>query len=497
MTAPPASFNLSAYVLAQARNVPNKDALIIAGAKVQTWTFAALEARVRAVGAGFLSMGLQPGDRVLMRLSNTHAFPVTYLAAIAVGLIAVPTSAQLTKPEITRIANEISPALIVADDDVILPDCAAPILKADQFDSFMGLHPCTFEMGDPNRPAYIIYTSGTSGHPRAVVHAHRAIWARRAMFDGWYGLSRRDRVMHAGAFNWSYTLGTGLLDPWTQGATAIVASDNLDVSAMGHVLSQQDATIFAAAPGVYRRMLRLELPKLPALRHGLSAGEKLPEHIADDWQKATGTPIFEAFGMSECSTFISANPHRPAPRGSIGYIQDDRIVEVLNDDQPVTDGNIGRISVGADEVGLMLGYLTPDGRFDLPLRHRYFQTGDLATLTEDGALVYHGRQDDMMNAGGHRVSPMEVEAAFSSYIGISEIACCEVRVKSDVSVIAAFYTGPNVLDHNDLQAFAAKVLAHYKRPRMYVRRDILPRGANNKLLRRKIRRDWEASHGQA
>ena len=494
MTLPPASFNLAAYVLAQAVRVPDKDALIIAGPQSVSWTYSTLEARVRALGAGFLKMGLRSGDRVLMRLGNNHAFPVTYLAAIAVGLVAVPTSAQLTKPEITRIAQQTTPALIVADATTTLPDYDAPVLMADQFDEFAKLTPCDFDMGDPNRPAYIIYTSGTSGHPRAVVHAHRAIWARRAMFDGWYGLTSEDRVLHAGAFNWSYTLGTGLLDPWTMGATAIVGYE--DAARLGDALSETKATIFAAAPGVFRQMLKADLPALPNLRHGLSAGEKLPEKTLSTWREKTGTPICEAFGMSECSTFISGSPKRPAPAGTIGYIQDGRNIAVLDEEGRAAHGNIGRISIHQDECGLMLGYLTPDGRYDLPLQHRYFQTGDLAARTQDDALIYHGRSDDMMNAGGYRVSPLEVEAAFSDHPKITQVACCEVFVKSDASVIAAFYTAPDVLDQDDLKAFASTVLAQYKQPRLYVHVDGLPRGANNKLLRRQLRRDWETSHGQ-
>lgn len=495
MTSPPASFNLAAYVLAQASRVPKKDALIVAGDPSETWTFSELESQVRKIGSSFLRMGLQPGDRVLMRLGNTSAFPMTYLAAIAVGLIAVPTSAQLTEAEITKMAHEISPALIVADAGVALPSSPAPVLMADSFDSCSDLPLSDYAFGDPNRPAYIIYTSGTSGRPRAVVHAHRAVWARRAMFDGWYGLSSDDRVLHAGAFNWTYTLGTGLLDPWTVGATAIVTRDGTKAQEFGAVMQRHRATIFAAAPGIYRQMLRDKLPPLPSLRHGLSAGEKIPKKTVEAWKSATNTSIYEAFGMSECSTFISGSPTRPAPLGTIGYLQENRKVALLEDGHPVPDGAIGKISISTDECGLMLGYLNPDGHYDLPLQNRYFQTGDLATRAADGALTYQGRDDDMMNAGGFRVSPLEVEAAFADYAEIAQIACCEVRVKSDASVIAAFYTARNLLDQQELSAFAAQRLAQYKRPRIYVHVDTLPRGANSKLLRRKLRQDWEASNG--
>ena len=101
------------------------------------------------------------------------------------------------------------------------------------------LPPCAYDMGAPDRPGYIVFTSGSGGTPRAVVHAHRAVWARRMMWDGWYGLRTDDRVLHAGAFNWTYTLGTGLMDPWAIGATALVVAPGAPMSLL---MRRHDAT---------------------------------------------------------------------------------------------------------------------------------------------------------------------------------------------------------------------------------------------------------------
>jgi acyl-coenzyme A synthetase/AMP-(fatty) acid ligase len=103
----------------------------------------------------------------------------------------------------------------------------------------------------------------------------------------------------------------------------------------------------------------------------------------------------------------------------------------------------------------------------------------------------------MMNAGGTRVSPVEVESVLSHHPGITEAACAEVRVSDTLSLIAAFYTGPDVIDDSALVEFASAHLAAYKVPRVFVHRTALPRGANNKLLRRALRTEWEAAHGQA
>ena len=116
------------------------------------------------------------------------------------------------------------------------------------------------------------------------------------------------------------------MDPWSIGATALIPTEGTPPDQLPQLLADHHATIFAAAPGIYRRILRTNIPALPTLRHGLSAGEKLAADYATAWTRATGTPVFEAYGMSECSTFISGSPARPAPPGSSGYPQPGRRV---------------------------------------------------------------------------------------------------------------------------------------------------------------------------
>ena len=493
MTAPPPLFNMAASVLAQAGARADHAALIVPGDV--TLTFAQVESAVLGTATGLLRHA-RPGDRILMRLGNTPDFPVSYLAAIAAGLIPVPTSSQLTVAEVTHIAAEVRPRLVIQSDQVAAPEQALPSVDLATLRGWRDLPPATYDMGDPNRAAYIIYTSGTSGKQRAVVHAHRAIWARRMMWDGWYGLRADDRLMHAGAFNWTYTLGTGLMDPWSVGATAVIPAPGTDPAALPALLAQTGATIFAAAPGVYRKLLRADVPPMPHLRHGLSAGEKLPQTVADDWLTKTGTPVFEAFGMSECSTFISGSPDRPAPQGSLGFAQPGRNVALLGPEGPVVTGQTGTIAIHRDDPGLMMGY------FDQPIETAakylgdWFLTGDEGIADESGAITYAGRADDMMNAGGIRVSPVEVEEVLINHPQITEVACAEVKVQGDLTLIAAFYCAPDVLDDADLRSFARQTLAPYKVPRLYQRVDQLPRGANNKLLRRQLRQEWEAAHGQ-
>ena len=478
----PAPFNLAAYVLSKGRHVPDKTALHVLSTG-ETWSYSKLIGAVRGIATGLLNAGLKEGDRVLLRLGNTADFPLSFLAAIAGGLIPIPTWAQLTAPEVEHLAARTKPAAVIAEAGMAVPEGRYVRLTPEDIQQFSTLPPAAYVLGPPDRPAYIIFTSGTTGTPRGVVHAHRAIWARRMMFDGWYGLGPEDRVLHAGSFNWTYTLGTGLMDPWTLGATALIPGPGATTATLAQLLAGHRATLFAAAPGVYRQMLRHPMPTLPDLRHGLSAGEKLPESLRQSWRAQTGTEIHEAFGMSECSTFLSGNPQHPAAPETMGRPQAGRSVRLID----------GEIAIHREDPGLMLGYLDDPEATAARYKGEWFLTGDMA---EDmgGDLRYLGRIDDMMNAGGFRVSPLEIEAALEAHPQVTDAAATEVHAAPDTTLIAVFYAGE--ASEAALRAHLQDRLARYKQPHIYQRLDTLPRNANNKLSRRTLRQTWEAKHGQ-
>lgn len=489
----PSPFNMAAHVLGRAVANPAKDALIVMGQSMgqsqdTRWSYSRLEAAVRGTGTGLLRRGLKAGDIMLLRLGNTAEFPIAYLGAIAVGIVPVPTSSQLTLAEVEKIVATLKPKAIAYGGSVAAPvDGAFQRISEAELVKMQDLPPCDYALGDPDRMAYIIYTSGTSGRPRAVMHAHRAIWARQMMFEGWYGLKDDDRLCHAGAFNWTYTLGTGLMDPWTLGATALIPEDGVAPEALPALIKRHNASIFAAAPGVYRKMLKAGgALDLPQLRHGLSAGEKLSENLRRQWQMAAGTEVYEAYGMSECSTFLSASPSAPAQGGALGSVQAGRHIALLTDEGIAPQGEVGQIAVHRSDPGLMLGYFDAPDETAARFRDDWFLTGDLGVLSADGQIHYQGRNDDMMNAGGYRVSPLEVEAALSAAPEaqkLTALAVCDVDIKQDVRIIAAFYTAEADIDLHALKAEAESRLAAYKRPKLYKRIDAMPLGPNNKLRR--------------
>ncbi len=483
----PSPFNLAAHVLRRAPHQSDKIALSVIGAnESDDWSYARLETAIRGTATGLLKAGIKPGEIALMRLGNTVEFPIAYLGAIAAGIVPVPTSSQLTVAETQKIIDELAPAVILRDRNVACADHPHQI-DLSTLENMRDLPPVSYDMGDPNRMAYVVYTSGTSGKPRAVAHAHRAIWARQMMVDGWYGLTPSDRLCHAGAFNWTYTLGTGLMDPWAIGATALIPAAEMDINKLPALLRDHEATIFAAAPGVFRKILQTdESLHMPKLRHGLCAGEKLSRHLHEHWQQATGTGLYEAYGMSEVSTFISSNPDQPARGDALGQPQVGRRIAILGPDGPVAQGDEGTIAVHQTDPGLMLTYLNAPSEAEAKMQGVWFLTGDQGAMAVDGQITYLGRDDDMMNAGGYRVSPVEVEAALSKHPGITQVGAAAVEVKEDTYVIAAFYTGPQKLDEADLNAYVQENLARYKQPRVFIHLDVLPAGGNGKLLRRAL-----------
>jgi acyl-coenzyme A synthetase/AMP-(fatty) acid ligase len=478
----PDRFNIADYVLAPALRTPDKIALAILGpARAERWSYGRLAGAVAAAAGGLRAAGLKPGDRLMLRLGNSATFPVAFLGAVRAGIVPVPTSAALTAPEITTLARALPPDAILAEPGIALPDHPAPVIGSGALDGPpIGASAATVA----DDLAYVVFTSGSSGRPKAVAHAHRAVRARRMMWQGWYGLREDDRLLHTGAFNWTYTLGTGLLDPWAIGATALVPAPGTDPAALPLLAKRHDATILAGSPGIFRKLLRLDLPALPKLRHALSAGEALPPSLRARWRAATGTDIHEALGMSECSTFLSGSPARPAPDGTMGFAQTGRRLAILDDHgQNVPDGTSGTLAVHRSDPGLMLGYL--DGSAPtLPLRGDWFETGDLATRLPDGSFTYLGRRDALLTAGGFRISPLEIEAAFDGAPGLTDCAALTLHPNPETTILALAYTGP--AGEVALSTHAEPRLAAHKRPRAYLRLPVLPRGANGKLNRRAL-----------
>ena len=483
----PQNFNLAAYVLAAANNTPGKVALTVYEAGVaRKYSYAQLARAVFGVATGLRQAGIAAGDRVLLRIGNTVDFPVCFLALAALDAVAMPCSIALTDREVQLLMGKTQPKAMICDPSHGLAGYDGLTLQTPQLQAFQNLPPARPILGDPNRPGYIIFTSGTSGQPRAVLHAHRAVWARRMMWTGWYELTPQDVMMHAGAFNWTYTLGTGLMDPWAIGASAVIPNTQ-DPADLWRIMRAEEASIFAAAPGIYRRLLQQHFKCPPSLRHGLSAGDVLPHSVRDSWQDRTQTPICEAFGMTECSTFLSARPSASAHLA----VQPGRKIAIFDGDDLARFGQVGTISVDGQDLGLMLGYIE-NAAITLPLRNGWYHTADQGQMYADGRIDFAGRSGDILNAGGYRVAPREIEHLLEACPGVIEVGVTEVEVRRDVFVIAALVVVAPQCDLTEIDALVARDLARYKQPRIVKQVPALPRNVNGKLIRAALPQLWKS-----
>jgi acyl-coenzyme A synthetase/AMP-(fatty) acid ligase len=498
--APPARFNMARYCIGRAATAtPEKIALEIRdrpdGPPAEAWSFRALEEAVLAIAAALEDRGLRRGDRLLIRLDNTSDYALLFFGAVAGGFVPLPASSQLTGREAEFLLSDSSAAAVALAPRLLGASVPSGVetLSAEEIRA-MARHPRRAAYADTGAadPAYLIYTSGTSSSPKGVLHAHRAAWGRRPMYQGWYAIAADDRVLHAGAFNWTYTLGTGLTDPWANGATAIVYTGAKDPAIWPRLIAATGATLFAGVPTLYRQILKYGAPSrsdLGALRHGLVAGETPPPGLFEEWSERTGRELYEALGMSELSTYISTSPSVPRRPGAVGKAQPGRSVAILPVDggtAPLAGGETGLLAVHRSDPGLMLGYWQrPDEEAEV-LRGDWFIGGDLASIDADGYVSHHGRANDLMKALGYRVSPLEVEGVLAGHPQVAEVACAEVRVASGVSVIGAFIVPREPADPPSaeaIKAFAARELAAYKCPREVVIVSALPRTANGKVKR--------------
>jgi acyl-coenzyme A synthetase/AMP-(fatty) acid ligase len=496
-------FNMAAYAIGRAtHSSPDKTALLVYDTATpddprETWSFEEIEIAVLRLAAGLAACGLKRGDRVAIRLGNSSHSALLFFAAIAGGFIALPLSDQLTEPELKSLLDDSGAAAIatsvpltetVAAPDMILltPDDIAEMISRDERADYAST------VADD--PAFLVYTSGTTSKPKGVLHAQRSALGRKPMYQGWYGIAADDRMLHAGAFNWTFTLGVGLTDPWANGATAIVCTGEKTPELWPALIVATGATLFAAVPGVYRQILKYARPAAGALgmlRHGLTAGETPPPGLIREWTALTGLPLYEALGMSEISTYISTGPSVPYRAGTVGKPQLGRCVAILpveGPDELLPSDTEGLIAVHRSDPGLMLGYWNRPEEEAEVMRGEWFVGGDLGSMDTDGYVTHLGRANELMNAGGYRVSPLEIEAALAACPGVAEVACSEIRVRSDVSVIGAFVVANDTapLDADIVKRFAAMRLADYKVPKQIVFVEKLPRTANGKVQRKAL-----------
>ena len=483
-------FNLADFCLEP--GAPDADALLFVDAErvVARRTRAELRARVDGL-ARALAAHAPKGARIALRMTNTPAMAEAFFACARAGLIAVPLSPQLTLEETTKLLEDAEASLVLVDDAAHVPPqrLGPPVTTPDAVTGDGKLPPTHDE-----DPVLLIYTSGTGGRPKGVLHAHRSVRGRVPMRAGWLGIEAGDRVLHAGTLNWTYTLGVGLMDPLSVGATAVLYGGIAEPQVWADVIADFDIAVFAAVPTVYRRLLKYGDPatvRASRLRHGVCAGEPLPAELWRAWRDATGRELYEALGMTEISTYISSGPITPTKPGVPGKPQPGRRVAILDPEthQPLDEpGAIGLLAVHKSDPGLMLGYWRQPEADAEVFFGDWFAGGDLAHLDEDRYVHFHGRADDLMNALGVRTSPLEIERVLMRHDAVQDVAVTSLPNEEGIELITAFVVPAegHAVDEGDLKAFAGEHLAAYKLPKRVIEARELPRTVNGKVQRKRL-----------
>jgi acetyl-CoA synthetase len=457
------------------------------------------------------TMGVAAGDRVLIRLPNSIDYPTAFFGTLKRGAIAVPTSTLLTAEEVRYLLEDSQAVAMVIDEpafeamgsklqgkgllrEVIIAGAALERALATAPPS----HP--LEHTRPNDPAYLVYTSGTTGFPKGVLHGHRSLVGRMPAAHYWFDLPlgkgaapRVDRIVHSGKFNWTYVLGSALMDPLFRGQTVIAHEGPNDASTWPRLIAKHAATILIGVPTIYRQILQktaLGRADVPTLRHCMSAGEHLSDEVFGQWKERFGLDIYEAVGMSECSYYLSQNKLRPIQPGSAGFPQPGHDVRLLDTDtrQEVAPGAEGMICIPEDDPGLFLRYWNLSEETAKAKHSGWFFTGDYARRDDDGYLWFLGRKDDIIKSFGYRVSPYEVERVLKGHPAVADCACVAEDAGPDKRLVAAYvilHEGASA-KADELLAFGREHLAAYKAPKVLYLARAFPRTRNGKILRREI-----------
>jgi acetyl-CoA synthetase len=487
-------------------------------------TFAELAKKTDQFSQLLRNLDVKVGDRVLIRLPNSLDYPIAFLGAMKMGAIAVPTSTLLTAEEVAYLAKDSGASVLVSDhtawqnmeekivenlsdtpnlSHILLSQTASVpahgclnVLSLEK--SLNGIIACDkAHQTKADDPAYLVYTSGTTGYPKGVLHAHRALLGRQPAAQYWFkyaeGESATDRIMHSGKFNWTYVLGSGLMDPLYLGKTVIVHEGKNDAQVWLDLIQKHQATIFIGVPTIYRQILQKTAAtqkEIPSLRHYMSAGEHLSDEVLSQWHDRFGLDIFEAVGMSEFSYYLSQSQFRPIRPGSAGFPQPGHNIKLLNPETlvEVPLGEEGMISVPDSDPGLFLSYWNLPDETAKYKHDNYFFTGDYAKYDSDGYIWFLGRKDDIIKSFGYRVSPYEIERVYKGHPDVADCAAVGEEIEKDKLLVVIYVILKPVATAtaDDLAAFGKQHLAAYKAPKtVYLAHDF-PRTKNGKILRKDI-----------
>lgn len=512
----PRQYNFAADVLQ--RNLDagraNKPAYIDARGVT---TYGQLADRVARFAAALRGLGVRREERVLMALTDTVDWPTAFLGCLKAGVIAVPVNTLLTEDDYRyMLADSRAKCLVVSEvlfskfENLIAdcPDLEHVIVSGDNpqkldakgyrlFDDIIGADEpedvTAATVGDDM--AFWLYTSGSTGKPKGAVHVHASLKLTADLYGTPVaGLQESDVVYSVAKLFFAYGLGNALTFPLSVGATTVLNPERPTPDGVAALLRAHPVTMFFAVPTFYAAFLNS--PNAPQksdvkFRRCISAGEALPEQIANKWKERYGVEIHDGLGTTEMLHIYLTNRPGATKYGTTGKAVPGYEIKLVGEDgQPPKQGEMGEMYARGPTSAIM--YWNNREKSRSTFQGEWTRSGDKYYQDEDGYYVCAGRADDMLKVSGIYVSPFEVEAALSSHPDVLEAAVVgwfdeQKLIKPKAFVVLKL---PDKVSEElalTLQDHVKHLLAPYKYPRWIEFRSELPKTATGKIQRFKLR----------
>jgi acetyl-CoA synthetase len=472
-------------------------------------TYDALQLRVDSVAAGLLDLGLQRGDLILIKMSNSPEFAVAFLAAVKLGVIPVLVNSLLTAAELTAVLEQTRPRLIfteVSRHDAVRELRGSALFQhvvcAGESDGseipFAALESKSSRAvvaadTHSDEPAFMVYTSGTTGKPKGIVHAHRWIVALGDLNRYRLPPQDNDVVMATGEWSFISALGHNLLFPLRNGVAGAILPGRATPENVLTAVEKFKVTVLHCVATVYRRLLAMpgfeKQHDLTSLRCSHSTGEALREATYAEWKRRVGSELYEHYGVSEYQLVIGNGVRDPVKPGSVGKSLPGVGVAILDDDlKPVPGGELGQFAISTADPGLFLGYYKDPERTAAVIRNGWYLTGDLAYQDSEGYFYIAGRRDDCFKSRGIFISPSDIENALQKHPAIIEAAVVplpdsDIGNKIHAVVVLADGYKPSAEFAQSIRQSLRGQIAPYKIPHDIEFAESLPKSAVGKILR--------------
>jgi benzoate-CoA ligase len=494
-----------------------EDALARHGARTalvcaqRTLTYRELAADMARAANALRAVGVRPGERVLLLMRDTPEFVAAWLGTVHAGAVAVGLNSKLAEADYRHMVADSEARLLIADEDLlpVLGPLAAE-LEGEQRLVRGAAWLAHTRRAAPHAeaiavraedPAFWLFSSGTTGPPKGIVHGHYSVLAAGQAQREVLGLGPGDRVFATSKLFFAYALETGMLGPLALGATTTLHPEWADVEQIRAIVARHKPTAVFSVPTFYRRLLGLQPAQLAPfrdVRHYVSAGERLPQTVYEGWRAATGREILSIYGMSETFCVIMMTPP-----GSAGALRSGKPlagvqVRLLADDaREVANGDPGVLWVR--HPALSSGYANRPEATREQFRDGWFCTRDVFVRDAQGHYSHQGRSDELLKVAGQWVQPGELEEAVLGLSSVAEAACVAVPDRDGFERLALFVAARGVDAQTALAAAAAaceEKLPRHKRPKWILPVAELPRTATGKIQRFKLRELLAQEHGR-